>query len=643
MTRASSMSLRDLVNFSKEEGDFFLRDRRMMLTSTDAFGMLCRDLVVALGIERAKRFLLRYGWQFGVSEARYLNEMFSWDDDLEWILAGSKMHNIAGRVFSTPIRLNINKSEGLFDVEGYWIDSNEAKQFLMHFPVHHEPICHFLVGYAGGYCTETVGEKVVFKEVECVGKGDPRCRYVGKTLKLWGNEYTEDLLDYEQEKLEDELDRAYKRIENQKEILNRVVTVSQKLNRIILQGRGLDDMAKVLGESLHCGVVIENQQFEMIAGYGQVTDNSLNKVMEHLKAYKVQQQWAKINSMLNDHATVQLEVAEPFDYPHMRMVTPIVLRGQVFGFISILKAEGQFGEFEPVLLDRSANICAIHFLNERTVIETEQRLKGELLDELFNPSADIAFVSGRLSYLGHDLSQPHRVFAFQFESVNKTADGTDDLSSTSLREKIMEKLTKQVEQKGFRLLISARLDRVHALVPQAFLDKMNMKLRDYGELFMDGLQDDCMGIKVILGISGECHSRSSFYKAYNEATKAIDIARFKGKKDRVVLSSDIRYLSILLDAKRPEELAQYSENLLGSLHNYDLKYGTEFIKTIHSYFENECNLYKTARSLSVSISGMRYRMDRIEELSGFNLSNSATRFEVQLALEIFLVIGKVNF
>lgn len=643
MTKASTMSLKDLVQFGKEEGEFFLRDRRMILTSTEAWGQLCRDLIVALGMERAKRFLMRYGWKFGVSEARYLNDMFSWDDDLEWILAGSKMHYIAGRVFSTPIRLNINKSEGLFDVEGYWINSFEAEQYLKHFPPFHDPVCYFLVGYASGYCTETLGKKVIFKEVECIAKGDSRCRYVGKTLEKWGKDLSEDLIDYEQEKIEDELDLAYKRIEKQKEVLNRVTTISQELTRIILQGKGLDDMAKILGESLRCGVIIENHRFERMNGFGDIGDDSLNRIMDHPYLIDANQQREKINKMLAERCTVQLEIAEPYESPHTRLVTPIVLRNQVIGFISLLKREGHFGDLEPALLERSANTCAIQMLNERTVTETEQRLKGELLDELFNPSADIDSVSRRLAYLGHDLSEPHHVFVFQFEAAGNKVPMKDNEISTTLGNKILHLLTEQAEHKGFRLLYSRRLNRIHALIPEALIVKLKSTVREFGETIIGklDLSDDCGN--VVLGISDVCRELGSFSKAFNGAVKATEIAKMKRKNGQVTLAADIRHLTILLDARRPEELEQFAVNLLGAVYEYDLKYRSEFLKTIYFYFDNECNLHKTARNLNVSISGMRYRLERIKQLSNIDFSNSLNRFEVQLALEIFVVLGKVNF
>ena len=72
----------------------------MILSSTDAWGVLRKDLIDTLGIQRAKRFLLRYGWNCGKNEARMLKDMVEWDSDLDWLVAGSQMHQIGGRVSS---------------------------------------------------------------------------------------------------------------------------------------------------------------------------------------------------------------------------------------------------------------------------------------------------------------------------------------------------------------------------------------------------------------------------------------------------------------------------------------------------------------------------------------------------------------
>ncbi|MEW9673357.1 XylR N-terminal domain-containing protein [Ammoniphilus sp. 3BR4] len=637
--KASDLTLKDMFDLKSKDGDF-LRDHRMIISSAEAWGALSRDLILALGIERAKRFLLRYGWNCGVHEARIFKDMFQWEDDMEWILAGSKMHNISGRVFSTPARLNIQVKTGVFDVEGYWYNSYEAAQYLKHFSPHHEPVCYFLVGYAGGYCTESLGKRVIFKEVECAAKGDPQCRYVGKTLELWGDDIADDLVDYEQEDIGDELDRAYKRIEKQGEILKRATIFSQKLTRVVLQGKGLDTIARTLGESLNCGVIIENQNYESIAEFGEMAGYSLYGLMEN-KELLSSHQVKSINRMLQEHSTTELDITEPFPLPHKRLTIPIVIRNQTYGFISLIKKEGEIGEPEPAFLERAANVCAFQMLNEWTVIETEQRMKGELLDELLTHPDENSYATKKLSYLGYNLSQPHYIFIVQMADSSVKWEAEHAL--TTKRDEIVNLLMKDAARADEKILMSSRLDRVHALIPESLVKKQFKHIKKFGEDLLRRIGTIAQPAEVLIGISDCCEDAAKLNGGFKEAMKAIEIAKIKGKGSQVVLSTELGHLAILLDARRPDELERYASKLLGHLYDYDSQYSTEFLKTLYYYLNNECNLYKTARVMNVSVSGMRYRMGRIKELSSIDLGHSTTRFEIQMALEIYLVLGKVQF
>ncbi|RKI99488.1 hypothetical protein D7X33_52065, partial [Butyricicoccus sp. 1XD8-22] len=42
-----------------------------------------------------------------------------------------------------------------------------------------------------------MGKKVIFKEINCRGKGDEHCSYIGKTVDEWGEEISEELFFYE--------------------------------------------------------------------------------------------------------------------------------------------------------------------------------------------------------------------------------------------------------------------------------------------------------------------------------------------------------------------------------------------------------------------------------------------------------------
>lgn len=640
MAKASDLSLRSLLRFYPQQGEIFLKDRRMVISSADAWGVLRRDLIAALGMERAKRFLLRYGWHCGRNDARNLNEMFDWDSDMEWILAGPQMHNISGSVFSRPIQLEIDRESGRFYLEGIWENSYEAQQHLMHFARHHETVCYILIGYAGGYSTEYFGKNVIFKEIECVGKGDAHCRFIGKTVEEWGSEIAEELADYEEENLADELDRAYQRIEKQQKIMSVGASISHKLTQIVLQGKGMSTIAQALGKSLSCSVVIESPEFETVASYGRVPHGVVRSLLRGEIGEAAESQ--AIHRLLEEQRTVHVDMpASSGVYAHKRMIAPIIVKNQICGFISLLKEEGCFGQVETMSLERAASVCALQKLNERTAIETEQRMKGELLAELLNKDADMSIVMKRFHYFGYQLETPHYAFVFQLERTGEQG-CEDEMHYMDIRNKMIGFFSGRLERAGYRALISTQLDRVYALIPAAYIEKQRMTVETYGSYVAAQLNELTDSSNVVIGISNLCRTLPMFARGYREAVQAIEIARLKKQIRPVVCFAELGHLTLLLNARHPEELESFAYEKLGTLCEYDERNQSELVRTLYHYIENECNLHKTARAMNVSISGMRYRLRRIQELARVDLTVSANRFETQMALEILLILGKIS-
>lgn len=621
MTMAKEISLEKLLEFHPGQGEISLKDRRMIISSADAWGTLRKDLIAALGLERAKRFLLRYGWNCGLNDARNLKRMFDFHNDKEWLLAGAQMHNISGNVLSLPGKVEIDRKKGTFYFEGAWINSFEAQQHLMHFSQHHEPVCYILIGYAGGYATEFMGKKVIFKETECAATGDTHCRFVGKTIEEWGEEIRPELALYEEQTLADELDVAYTRIERQTEILKQGYRLSQKLTQIVLQGKGLDAIAKVLGETLQCKVNIVDSAYQRLAAYGEF--ETVEALTESLSS-KEKDIFKRLHE---ERCTVEIG---------NRLISPVVLRNRISGFVSIAKQSGVFGDLETVSLERTATVCAIQMLNEQTAIETEQRSKGELLDELLLEEIDTPQITRRMAYYGYGMNTPYHVFMFQLDKSCEEMQGEEAID---LRKKIISYLSEDLERAGFKALVSARIDRVYALVPEKFFEIKKQKVKEYGHNIINSSSEASQQTKVILGISSLCTNLTDFAHGYHEAQKAIEIAGVKWKEQRVILASELGHLGILLNARNPKELESFARNKLGILYDYDQKNDSELLKTLYFYIENEFNLHKTAREMNVSISGMRYRLRRIQEVSKIDLNLSSTRFEVQLAIEIFVVMG----
>jgi len=632
--KATGITFSDLFGVDQEK-DNFLQSHQMFVSSANAWGALIKDLILALGIERAKRFLLRYGYQCGLHEAIMLKDMFNWENKKEWIMGGVTMHNLSGRASSVPIKTHIDPDTGEFDVEGFWHDSYEAKQYLEHFPPHSEAVCYFLEGYASGYCSTSFGKKIVFKEVECIGKGDAHCHFIGKTLDAWGDEISSDLVDYARADIGDELDRAHKRIEKQSEILKRGNILGNQLTEIVLQGKGLESIAQTLGRSLKCGIVFSNKYFETITEYGDMYNYSLKKIIEN-RNNLLPHDRNKVNALIEQRKTIQLGSLESLEFAHYPLITPIIVQNNVYGYISIIKDSKEIEELEASFIERAANICALHILNEKTAIDTEQRMKGELLDELLlQPKID-ENITNKLSLLGYNLSEPKYVFLFQLQNQQ------DDESLNEEKDFIINKLRKLSSAGHEQLLVSHSFGRIQALVPESLLQSFKGSTLSFGKTILEQFSSQFPSVSLLIGISNMCTNIQQIHVHYKQAKKALEISQINGQKQRVILFSDIGHISILLDARNPEELEAYADRILGDILEHDITKSTELIKTLYVYSNNDCNLHKTARSMNLSIGGMRYRLTNLKEKFHIDMTHYNTRREVQMALDIYLAFGKFD-
>jgi sugar diacid utilization regulator len=632
---AKDLSIEKLLSFYPDEGKIFFKDFRTILIGTDAMGTLRKDLISALGMDRAKRFLLRYGWHCGTNDAIHIKGMFSSENDSEWLFAGPVTHSIIGHVLAKPIELWGNRETGEFYEEGIWYNSYEAEQHIKHFGYHHEPVCSTLIGYAGGYCSQYLGRKVIFKEVECVGKGDPHCRYIGKPIEDWETEIQSELLFYEEENLAIELDRAYRRIEKQKDELKNVLRINERLSNVLIQGEGLATIVKVLGENLRTTVVLEDKNFNLLESFGHYIPHPFMKFIQ----LPVRKQAQRIQRLIQEKRTVHLSVPDHIGWKHERLISPILLKNEICGFLSLIKQQDTFNEMEVISLERASSICAAQFLNEWTTIEAEQRIKGELLDELMMENPNIENLFYRMKLMGYDPDKPHYVFVFSLQQNHDSHIQQWESYLMELSKRIADAIHDQLKLYGRNYLVSRRLDKISVLIPEDILNKTKLESKAFGELMVNLISTINKDFRIILGISSLCNGISTFRMGYEEAIKAIEMAQTGRLKSNVISFDELGFLGILLHAKDAQHLEIFAMRLLKDLVKYDQEKGTELLKTLYIFLENQGNIHNTSQEMMISIGGLRYRLKRIQEISKIDLTRERDLFDKHLALKILLFYG----
>ena len=86
----------------------------------------------------------------------------------------------------------------------------------------------------------------------------------------------------------------------------------------------------------------------------------------------------------------------------------------------------------------------------------------------------------------------------------------------------------------------------------------------------------------------------------------------------------------------------YSDMLLDkrvvAMARYDREHGTELMDTLFIYLQNACNTQRSARMLSLHKNTLLYRLGRIREILGCDLSSGEDQFMLQLSYRVLFYL-----
>ena len=104
-------------------------------------------------------------------------------------------------------------------------------------------------------------------------------------------------------------------------------------------------------------------------------------------------------------------------------------------------------------------------------------------------------------------------------------------------------------------------------------------------------------------------------------------------------TQDLGAFTLLLSLQDDDALRLYSEGLLEPIERTEGEYGGELLRSLEAYIEHNGNWERAARQLYCHRHTLRYRIRKIEELTGRDLSRATDRIELWLALRARELVG----
>ncbi|HEY7142002.1 MAG TPA: helix-turn-helix domain-containing protein, partial [Methylomirabilota bacterium] len=147
------------------------------------------------------------------------------------------------------------------------------------------------------------------------------------------------------------------------------------------------------------------------------------------------------------------------------------------------------------------------------------------------------------------------------------------------------------------------------------------------------------GFAVTVARSRRVSDPVDMYRAGKEALLAANVAEAEGHS--LLAFEDTGAYRLLLPAvsEDPGELERFYEETLAPLVAYDDQYETDLVATVEAYLENDGNVAQTAARLFTHRHTVRYRLERVRELAGHDITSSEGREKLSLGLKAMRVLG----
>ncbi|GJF34642.1 hypothetical protein KNE206_73420 [Kitasatospora sp. NE20-6] len=266
------------------------------------------------------------------------------------------------------------------------------------------------------------------------------------------------------------------------------------------------------------------------------------------------------------------------------------------------------------IFERASIVTALLLLLRRSVAETENRVRGELLTDLLtSPGRDPAGLAARGRRLGVDLNRPHLVLVARTDPADRAR-----LAGAATRYLF-----------GTRGISAEHGEAVVLLLPadgtpggQAAAEAAERLAR-------------LAGCPVTVGAGRPASGPAALAAAHAEGLRCVRALQVLGRDGDGASAAGLGFLGVLLGDGHDVE--GFVTAALGPLVAYDTRRGTELVRTLRAYFDCGGSLTRAKDELHVHVNTVVQRLDRIEVLLGRDWSSPERSLELRLALRLQLL------
>src|SRR5215212_3467703 len=323
--------------------------------------------------------------------------------------------------------------------------------------------------------------------------------------------------------------------------------------------------------------------------------------------------------------------------------------GAPAGYLWLDLEGGNLRPEDVVLLYWARRVLEAELGKERIRLETELGARGDFVDDLVSGHyGSVELLLQRARYLGADIAGGALVMVVDIDDFARylARRRLKEPAIQELKRRLADAVRLQTRQLFSNFLLGPRSDNVILFLgraegegPEELPEKAQLLAKAI-QRYVKGLLPD---LTVSVGIGGFKQDPSQLPEAYSEAGVALEIGhRIHGPSSVSTFEKTGTYkLLFRVLQENPEELEAFYGETLEPVVHYDSRYGTELVQTLITYLGNDASTVRTAGDLFAHRHTIRYRLDRVGELTGLDVDKSEDRERLTLGIKAMQLLGRV--
>jgi hypothetical protein len=409
------------------------------------------------------------------------------------------------------------------------------------------------------------------------------------------------------------LEALNEEIRTQRDQLQRRIDLQESLVEVVKEGFPLSTLARRLAGLTQASVVVLDAlnrlrasepeiDAETARDIGWMAPDAFVVILDHASSTRTRQTTNATNGEV--------------------LVSPVVGGNEVLGFIAINSERG-FDAVDEDAADVGALVAAAEFLKERAIEENEIRRRSDLLEEL---------LQGRVPPQASTISAlrpPLGIAAGALRSDKGRAVHVPNVRIFRTFVAITQEVIERTKAPALVTVWNGHVVVIWALSGRS-AEVVETDLRNV----VAKLERIAPEWRATFGIGTRTERLEELSATCNEVRLGLQVREELGRYSPVFHVDALGAYRFILRSASGDHVADFCQRALGAVIDHDITRGTELLATFRSYLNKGGSVKEAAEALNIHPHTVQYRLQRLQHLSGLQLSHPDERLTLEMALRV---------